>query len=81
MRAEAWKKKIMTGEFTTVDQIAKTEKVTSAYVSRMIRIAFLAPDLKAAILDGRQPRDLTLQFVSTQDIPLDWNDQRRLYGT
>ena len=81
MRAEAWKKKIMTGEFTTVDQIAKAEKVTSAYVSRMIRIAFLAPDLKAAILDGRQPRDLTLQFVSTQDIPLDWNDQRRLYGT
>jgi len=79
-RAEVWKKKLLSGEVATVDQIALSEKVTPAYARRLVKLAFLAPDLKAAILDGRQPRGLTLQFVSTQDIPLDWDQQRRLYG-
>ncbi|RZJ45398.1 MAG: recombinase family protein [Brevundimonas sp.] len=79
-RAEAWKNKLMTGEVATVEQLAKAEHITAPYASRLVRLAFLAPDLKAAILDGRQPRDLTLQLVSTQDIPLDWDDQRRLYA-
>ena len=63
-----------------MQEIATAENVTAPYACRLIRLAFLAPDLKASILDGKQPRGLTLQFVSTQDIPLDWDDQRRLYA-
>lgn len=79
-RAEAWKKKLMSGKVATIGQLARAENISAPYASRLVRIAFLAPDLKAAILDGRQPRSLTLQLVSTQDIPLDWDDQRRLYA-
>lgn len=48
--------------------------------ARLIRIAFLAPDLKRAILDGVQPEGLTLQAVMTRELPLAWDAQRRLYA-
>ena len=46
----------------------------------MIRPAYLAPDLKASILDGRQPSGLTLEAITKTEMPLDWNDQRQLYA-
>ena len=54
--------------------------MTAAYAARTIRAAFLAPDLKAAILDGRLPAGLTLEAVTCQEMPLDWEAQRRLYA-
>ncbi|MBX9634734.1 MAG: hypothetical protein K2X44_07105, partial [Magnetospirillum sp.] len=79
IRAEAWKKKLLSGEAATVEDIAQTEGLKAAYVARVIRTAFLAPDLKAAILDGRQPAGLTLQGVMTRGVPLDWVEQRATF--
>lgn len=79
VRAESWKRKLLTGEAISLESIAKAEGVKSAYAARLIRAAFLAPDLKRGILDGEQPFGLTLQVVMTRDVPLDWNEQRRLY--
>jgi site-specific DNA recombinase len=45
---------------------------------RILRLAFLAPDLQRAILEGRQPRHLTLARLIDSDIPLLWSEQRRL---
>ncbi|WP_309628293.1 hypothetical protein [Brevundimonas sp.] len=42
--------------------------------------AFLAPDLKAAILDGCQPAGLSLEALIRSEMPLDWDDQRVLYA-
>lgn len=50
------------------------------YAARTIRAAFLAPDLKAAILDGCLPAGLTLEAVTRHEMPLDWEAQRRLYA-
>jgi DNA invertase Pin-like site-specific DNA recombinase len=47
---------------------------------RLIRIAFLAPDLQQAILAGRQPTDLTLARLLDGDMPLLWSEQRRMFG-
>ncbi len=47
---------------------------------RLIRLAFLAPDLQRAILAGRQPPAMTLARLMLDDIPLCWSEQRRLYG-
>ena len=44
-----------------------------------MRVAFLAPDLKRAILEGSQPPGLTLQAVITRDVPLAWKAQREQY--
>ena len=45
---------------------------------RILRLAFLAPDLQQAILEGRQPKTLTLAHLIESDIPLLWSEQRRL---
>ena len=39
------------------------------YASRLLRVAFLAPDLKRAILEGRQPAAMNLQAIMTRDLP------------
>ena len=48
---------------------------------RILRLAFLAPELQRAILDGTQPRQLTLARFIDSDIPLLWSDQKRLFAT
>jgi hypothetical protein len=50
----------------------------SSYQRRLVRLAFLAPDLQRAILDGRQPPGLTLAQLLDVDLPLDWRDQAKL---
>jgi len=47
----------------------------------MLRLAFLAPDLQRAILEGRQPRGMTLARLIEIDIPHLWSEQRRLFTT
>ncbi|MCZ8271400.1 MAG: recombinase family protein [Beijerinckiaceae bacterium] len=47
---------------------------------RMLRLAFLAPDLQRAILEGRPPREITLARLIDSDIPLLWSEQRRLFA-
>jgi DNA invertase Pin-like site-specific DNA recombinase len=80
IRAEAWKRKLLTGEVESLSVIAEAEQVTAAYARRMIRPAYLSPQLKASILDGRQPSGLTLEAITKTDMPLDWNEQRLLYA-
>jgi hypothetical protein len=46
----------------------------------MIRLAFLAPELKARILNGRAPARLTLQRLMTKGVALSWRDQMRQTG-
>lgn len=80
IRAEAWKRRLLAGDVESLTVVAKAEGVTPEYARRMIRPAFLAPDLKASILDGRQPSGLTLEAITKTEMPLDWNDQRQLYA-
>lgn len=47
---------------------------------RILRLALLAPDLQRAILEGRQPRKVTLARLIDSDIPLLWSEQRRLFA-
>ncbi len=46
----------------------------------MIRLAYLAPSITQAILDGTQPISLTLADLMKRDIPVSWIDQRRAFG-
>lgn len=50
------------------------------YLSRVLRLAFLAPDITEAILDGYQPAELGLDKV-LKGVPLTWADQRQLFRT
>jgi hypothetical protein len=49
--------------------------------ARMLKIAFLCPDILTAIVEGRQPTDLTTQrFLRSDDLPLTWAAQRQALG-
>ena len=58
--------------------IAKKLRLNERYVCHIFRYAFLAPDIVEAILDGRQPHDLTLEKLKN-NIPMSWAEQRRLF--
>lgn len=73
-RAFRWKRMLDSGEFTTIAELAEREGIAAPYLARTMRLAQLAPDLIEVILDGRQPRDLTLQALRGQ-IPEDWSKQ------
>ena len=51
------------------------------YVRSLMRMAYLAPDIQAQILEGRQPVELTRQRLVLGEIPLAWADQRLFFGT
>ena len=79
IRAEAWKRRILSGETAHLEAIAQEENLTSPYIARMARLAFLDPALKRQILEGKQPAGLTLQRLMTNPIPLAWSEQQALY--
>ena len=65
----------------TLTQIATKDETDPSDVSRSVQLAFLAPDLVGAILDGRQPSELTATKLKRLDkLPLLWEDQRALLG-
>ena len=59
-RAFRWQRMMETGRFATINELAAAEKINSSYVSRLLRLTLLAPDIVEAILDGRQPEAMTL---------------------
>jgi len=78
-RAHRWKERLFTDAAPSISAIAKEEGVTERYVSRIMRLAFLAPDIIEAILDGYQPADLELERLM-KGTPISWNEQRRALG-
>jgi len=80
-RTHCWFEDLKTGKVQKVRDIAEREKTHPADVSRILPLAFLAPDIVTAILNGEQPVDLTPQKLKRlRDLPLDWQDQKRVLG-
>ena len=53
-RAFRWRRMMEAGRYGTIDELAAAEKINSPYVSRLLRLTLLAPDIVEAILGGRQ---------------------------
>jgi hypothetical protein len=62
------------------DEVAARLHRRPAFVMRALRLNYLAPDIISAIIDGRQPPDLTRRKLLTASIPMDWAQQRALFG-
>jgi len=74
-RAFRWRRMLETGRYGTIDELAAAEKINSSYVSRLLRLTLLAPDIVEAILDGRQPDGMTLPGLM-EPFPVEWGRQR-----
>ena len=74
--ARAWADKLESGAVRSVVDLAAAEKRCLHYTNKLLPLAYLAPDLSEMILDGRQPRALTLSMLLAKPLPLDWAGQR-----
>ena len=73
-RAFRWKRMLESGEFTTIIELAEREGIAASYMTRVLRLTLLAPDIVEAILDGKQRPLVTLVRVM-EPFPVEWNDQ------
>jgi hypothetical protein len=60
-----------------IQDVAVAENINPSYVSRLLRMTLLAPEIVEAILAGRQPEGLTMA-KAMRPFPVDWKDQRTL---
>jgi hypothetical protein len=75
VRAHRWRQMIESGKYTSSAELAKAEKVNDSYLSRILRLTLLAPDIIEAILTGRQPSTLQLDDL-LKLLPAAWERQR-----
>ncbi|MFA7264219.1 MAG: hypothetical protein WC068_14470, partial [Caulobacter sp.] len=77
-RARRWADQLASGEMTSVAAIAQADDLHPAYVEKVLRLAWLAPDLTEAILGGARLRDFGLTDLIEAQVPADWDRQRRM---
>ena len=70
-RAFRWRKMLDEGAFGTLEDLARAKRVNVTYMSRIVRLTLLAPDLVETILDGQQPAELQLDDLLA-GFPLEW---------
>ncbi len=75
-RAFRWRKQLESGQHSTVEDIAAAEAINSSYVSRILRLTLLAPEIVEAILDGSQPNEITLAALM-RPFPVAWHEQMK----
>jgi hypothetical protein len=73
-RGFRWRKLLETGHFATIEEIAEAENINPSYVSRVLRMTLLAPEIVEAILAGRKPEGLTMA-KAMRPFPLEWRRQ------
>ncbi len=78
-RAHRWLKMLESGKVASMKELAEQENLDGSYVSRILRLTLLAPDIVAAILDGDQPEGLTLGDLM-EPLPMLWSEQRVRLG-
>jgi hypothetical protein len=77
-RGRAWFEELATGRARSLQELAERDGITRRYIRRLVGLAFLSPHLVEAILQGRQPVELTATRLTETDLPLNWTEQRRL---
>ncbi len=76
-RAHDWMQLLTSGSIRSIKELTEREGLTGSYITRVMRLSFLAPDIVAAIVEGRQPADLTAKtLLRGIDLPVSWEEQR-----
>jgi hypothetical protein len=79
-RAWRWQRMLDEGVYTSVSEIGDAENISKSYVSRILRLALLAPNILEAILAGRTDQALMLEKLE-RPLPASWAEQRDHFGS
>lgn len=82
VKAHVLHDKLVHGGGQSLDSIAAREGISGSYLTRVVRLAWLAPEIAKAILDGRQPPGVTAARLlrESRHLPVEWAAQRRALG-
>jgi hypothetical protein len=78
-RAHRWNRMLEAGRFRSAQEIAHAEKIGRSFVSRLLRLTLLAPDIQEAILEGRQAKGMQLEELM-EVVSESWEGQREQLG-
>lgn len=78
-RAFSWAECLETGQVKSISDLAARLEVDGSYVTRILKLATLAPDIVEKLINGEEPDGLSLAKL-TQGFPEDWEEQRRQFG-
>ena len=79
-RAFRWKRMLEFGEFATIAELAEREGIAPSYMTRVLRLTLLAPEIVEAILEGKQGPEVTLARA-LEPFPLEWAEQPDYFWT
>jgi hypothetical protein len=74
-RAHRWNRMLEAGRCRSIAEIAEAEKIGRSFVSRLLDLTLLAPDIQEAILEGRQAKEMQLEELMGA-MPGAWEEQR-----
>ena len=80
VRAHRWRRLLDEGKYRSAGELAEAEGVTRSFVTRLLRLTLLAPDIVETILEGRQPKGRQLEDL-TQALPSAWDEQQQRFFT
>jgi hypothetical protein len=75
-RAFRWREMLENGTHATIAEIATAEKINESYVGRILRLTLLSPEIVEAVINGRQPAEITLA-VLMRPFAVEWTEQRK----
>ena len=79
-RAYHWQRLIDTGVVDSGSDIARREGLHQTTVNGLLRLTQLSPALVRDILNGHQPKTLSMRWLKTNELPWDWDDQQEFFG-
>ncbi|MCP5231001.1 MAG: hypothetical protein H6948_02705 [Zoogloeaceae bacterium] len=78
-RAFRWKRMIDADRYSTIADLAAQEGIAPSYLTRILRLTLLAPDIVEAILDGKQGPEVALAQLM-DGFPEEWEAQQVIFG-
>jgi site-specific DNA recombinase len=79
VRAHGWMRSLHDEAHGSIEKLAKTSNLHPKVVRQALRLAFLSPEVTSAILEGRQPKKLSLARIPKL-LPLSWAEHQRVLG-
>ena len=79
-RAYHWQRLLDAGVVDSGSDIARREGLHQTTVNALLRLTQLSPALVRDILNGHQPKTLSMRWLKTHELPWDWGDQQEFFG-
>ncbi|WP_425409921.1 hypothetical protein [Hyphococcus sp.] len=79
-QAYGWRKALEIGAFSSVKNLAKAKSLSERYVWKILRLAYLSPNIIETILNGKQPPGLSLRQINETQLSPIWSSQTHSLG-